>query len=240
MNMFLRRASHKALAIATLICCTSGMQGGDKLHLVKSWLKQEDNYMYLLTITSAMKMHPEQKLVQSCTVYNSKSNFIRYMHSDENSYFINKQGMMRCNNRSRVVQFKQFTADSIWQKVNRDIDSRMPEAQADSLLFWKAEASSKMKGLDILHFELSHPRDRMIRDMQIDYNLKTKMVETFDYVIERATAGDEAQEAVVVQHVHMDNYRHAMPDELVQLIKNAPNLRPHLEARYQGYKIQKL
>jgi len=196
--------------------------------------------MYKLTVTSTMKAHPESKMVQRCVVYNSKSSFIRYMQADDHSFFVCKDAVVRSNTKDKTLQYRQFSSDSVWKSFQRGMDSYFTEAVADSFLFWKAEVSCKPKADRLLHFDFKHPLNSSIKAMQVDYNLKSQMVEVFEYTVERSMAGDRDRNAVVTQQVHADGYAHAMPQELQQLLKNASDLKPYLEGAYPGYTIQKL
>ncbi len=235
-----RRVSSMCVCIALMFFPLAGSadQSAD-FSQFKAWLKQ-DGWAYHVSVQSAMKMQPAQKKVQNYEIYTSNEEYVRYASGDDLSFFMNRKGMYQINHDEKVVLYKQFSADSIWQQLQKNMDAMLPKSIADSFFFRNASIAYKSHDKAKIQFELSYPRESPVKRMLIDFEPSSKKVSRIEYTIERAMNGSSLPEAMVIQKVVMDKYTRVKPEKLQRIISLSSNLKLFLDTAFTGYTIYKM
>jgi hypothetical protein len=206
-------------------------------------LSEADGYTYQVNIFSEVVGKAKEKELMKMTNYQSRQSFIVYSKTDDILLFLCENGQFRVNHKEKEVFYAAFPKDAAALNEKKEALIKQFSSYAVGSYFLDAATiAGKTAGKLNITYKLRYPETSMIRDMLIDYNVKTSFFNRLQYTVEKPISGSASLEtgkpAVMRQKVVMDGYVQAVPSQVRQLLESTRNLRSYLEQTYKGYQIQ--
>lgn len=236
-------------ACLLLIASSSTFAGTrDKSNLLQiaDLLKQKDGCAYTIDIitdltrknaTHAKQDSSAQHAIETAHYYYSKVDKIQYLTSAEKCYLMCKQGYFNCDIANRLVHYKSFASDSMWNAYNEKLATVANVAMLDSLFFDHAQIKSKLNKGALTVYHLSYPKGSVIESAVVEFERQSKQIQSFSYTFSQTFEGDVR----ITKTIRMHHYSSAPPASLVVLLDALkPGFATYVQTHYASYTLKQL